>query len=32
MHKAWKVDPAESLKAGPGFVLADVDPAATPGF
>ena len=32
MHKAWKVDPAESLKAGPGFVLADVDPASTPGF
>jgi len=32
MSKAWKVDPAESLKAGAGFVLADVDPASTPGF
>jgi len=32
MHKAWKVSPAESLKAGEGFVLADVDPASTPGF
>ncbi|GAA4159204.1 hypothetical protein GCM10022286_13200 [Gryllotalpicola daejeonensis] len=32
MHKAWKTDPAKSLKAGPGFTLADVDPASTPGF
>ncbi len=32
MHKAWKADPADTLKAGPGFRLADVDPAATPGF
>ncbi|AYG02696.1 PPK2 family polyphosphate kinase [Gryllotalpicola protaetiae] len=32
MHKAWKVDPSVSLKAGSGFKLADVDPSSTPGF
>ncbi|MCL2516386.1 MAG: polyphosphate kinase 2 family protein [Microbacteriaceae bacterium] len=32
MQKAWKTDPADSLKVGPGFTLADVDPASTPGF
>jgi len=32
MHKAWKKNPAETLKAGPGFTLAEVDPASTPGF
>jgi PPK2 family polyphosphate:nucleotide phosphotransferase len=31
MHKAWKKDPAESLRVGPGFALADIDPASTPG-
>lgn len=28
----WQDDPAQFLRAGPGFVLADVDPNATPGF
>ncbi|WP_022883125.1 PPK2 family polyphosphate kinase [Gryllotalpicola ginsengisoli] len=32
MHKAWKSDPAELLRAGDGFSLAEVDPSATPGF
>jgi PPK2 family polyphosphate:nucleotide phosphotransferase len=32
MQKAWKTEPATALKVGPGFVLADVDPASTPGF
>jgi len=32
MTKAWKVDPAVALKAGPGFTLTAVDPASTPGF
>jgi PPK2 family polyphosphate:nucleotide phosphotransferase len=30
--KAWKVDPAVSLKAGTGFELARVDTSSTPGF
>jgi PPK2 family polyphosphate:nucleotide phosphotransferase len=28
----WQADPASLLRVGPGFVLADVDPDATPGF
>ncbi|MFU8945117.1 PPK2 family polyphosphate kinase [Mycetocola zhadangensis] len=29
---AWQEEPAEILRVGPGFVLADVDPDSTPGF
>lgn len=28
----WREDPAPLLRVGPGFVLADADPAASPGF
>ncbi|MBC7443222.1 MAG: polyphosphate kinase 2 family protein [Ramlibacter sp.] len=28
----WADDPRDRLRVGPGFRLADVDPAATPGF
>lgn len=32
MHKAWKQNPAESLRVGPGFALSELDPGSTPGF
>ncbi|RLK52842.1 PPK2 family polyphosphate kinase [Microbacterium telephonicum] len=31
-QKDWTADPADSLRVAPGFRLADVDPAATPGY
>jgi PPK2 family polyphosphate:nucleotide phosphotransferase len=31
-HKFWDSDPIETLRVGPGFRLAAVDPDATPGF
>jgi len=31
-QKNWDADPAELLRVGDGFVLADVDPASTPGY
>ena len=31
-QKNWDADPAELLRVGEGFVLADVDPASTPGY
>jgi PPK2 family polyphosphate:nucleotide phosphotransferase len=32
MAKTWTTPPAPSLRAGEGFVLADVDTSSTPGF
>lgn len=32
MAKTWKTEPLESLRAGDGFRLSDIDPASTPGF
>src|SRR5690242_19376501 len=31
-QKNWKADPADVLRAGEGFELADVDPSSTPGY
>lgn len=31
-QKSWNADPADLLRAGPGFRLSDVDPASTPGY
>lgn len=31
-QKNWNADPADLLRAGPGFRLADLDPASTPGY
>ena len=31
-QKHWSADPADLLRAGPGFRLADVDPESTPGY
>jgi len=31
-QKHWSADPAELLRVGEGFRLAEVDPAATPGY
>jgi PPK2 family polyphosphate:nucleotide phosphotransferase len=31
-QKHWSADPADLLRAGPGFRLADVDPGSTPGY
>ena len=32
MAKTWTTPPSQSLRAGEGFVLADVDTSSTPGF
>jgi PPK2 family polyphosphate:nucleotide phosphotransferase len=32
MAKRWTTPPSQSLRAGEGFVLADVDTSSTPGF
>jgi PPK2 family polyphosphate:nucleotide phosphotransferase len=32
MAKTWTTPPSQSLRAGGGFVLADVDTSSTPGF
>ncbi|WP_433719006.1 polyphosphate kinase 2 family protein [Microbacterium laevaniformans] len=31
-QKNWNADPADLLRVGPGFRLADLDPASTPGY